>query len=82
MIDACQNRWAQEIEREYLRCLGVCETVIEHYYSFRAGYNIKADCAGGKAGTQKTSGETGTLMTNGIVSKIISNWLVRGEGLC
>jgi hypothetical protein len=80
MFDACQNRFTQEIEKQFLRRLGVSETMLDHYYSFRAGYYVKASSASGHAGTQKTSGEPGTFFNNGVVSKTISNWLLRGVG--
>lgn len=80
MFDAHQNSFTQQIEREYLERLGLSQEMISHYYSFRTGYLIKANCASGVAGSQKTSGKPGTLLNNGIVSKVISNWLLRGEG--
>jgi hypothetical protein len=52
MFDACQNRFTQELEKHYLRKLGLADEVIEHYYSFRAGYLIVSNVASGKAGTQ------------------------------
>lgn len=80
MFDACQNAFTQEIEKCYLRRLGISEGFIDLYYSFRVKYMILASCASGRADTQKTSGEPGTLFNNGVVSKCISNWLLRGEG--
>lgn len=80
MFDACQNHFTQEIERCYLRRLGICEEFISLYYSFRVGYLILASCSSGRAGTQKTSGEPGKLFNNGVISRCISNWLLRGVG--
>lgn len=80
MFDAHQNSFTQEIERQYFERLGLSQEMISNYYSFRTGYLIKANCASGVAGSQKTSGEPGTLLNNGIVSKVISNWLLRGDG--
>lgn len=80
MFDASQNGFTQEIEKTYYRRLGVNEELLEHYYSFRSNYTILTREAVGVAGFQKTSGEPGTLINNGIVSKIISNYVLRGQG--
>lgn len=80
MFDACQNRFTQQLERTYLARLGLSEEVIDHYYSFRAGYFLSASCVSGRAGTQQTSGEPGTLYNNGVVARLISNWILRGQG--
>lgn len=79
-FDANQNRFTQEIEKEYWRRYGVSEEFLAHYYSFRTNYKIISTAAMGFAGTQKTSGEPGTLVNNGVVSKVVSNAIVRGDG--
>lgn len=79
-FDANQNEFTQEIERKYWERVGVSEEFLEHYYSFRKNYKVISTVAMGFAGTQKTSGEPGTLVNNGIVSKIASNYIVRGDG--
>ncbi|CAH0562778.1 unnamed protein product [Brassicogethes aeneus] len=79
-FDANQNAFTQLIEKMYWGALGVPEDFLEHYYSFRKNYIIISSVAIGFAGTQKTSGEPETLPNNGVVSKIASNFIVRGEG--
>lgn len=81
-FDANQNRFTQEIEKTYWLRMGVSQEFLDHYYSFRSKYKVISTVALGFAGTQKTSGEPGTLVNNGIVSKITSNFIVRGEGPC
>lgn len=72
-FDANQNRFTQELERQFLGRLGLSETFIDFYYSCRNNYTIVGSAVRGKAASQKTSGEPGTLVNNGIVSKCISN---------
>lgn len=79
-FDANQNAFTQYIEKIYWQAYGVPEEFLEHYYSFRKNYKVISSIAVGFAGTQKTSGEPGTLVNNGLVSKIVSNFIVRGEG--
>lgn len=49
MFDACQNKFTQQLERTYLRKLGLSEEIIDHYYSFRAGYFLSASLVSGRA---------------------------------
>nr|UNY47210.1 MAG: hypothetical protein 2 [Benyviridae sp.] len=79
-FDANQNDFTIALEMEYWRRLGICPIFLEFYYSWRKDYKINAGVAYGKASRQKTSGEPGTLVNNGIVSKLVSNYLVRGDG--
>lgn len=79
-FDANQNQFTQELEKAYWRRYGVCETFLDHYYSFRRHYKVVSAVALGRAGTQKTSGEPGTLVNNGVVSKTISHFLIDGDG--
>nr|QWC36506.1 polyprotein [Bemisia tabaci beny-like virus 6] len=80
MFDAQQNEFTQEIEKQFWLKLGVAENFLDMYYSFRKKYVMQAKGVRGRAGYQKTSGEPGTLVNNGIVSKVLSNFIIRGEG--
>nr|UUG74030.1 MAG: hypothetical protein [Hubei Beny-like virus 1] len=80
MFDAQQNEFTQEIEKQFWLRLGVAENFLDMYYSFRKRYVMQATNVRGRAGCQKTSGEPGTLVNNGIVSKVLSNFIIRGEG--
>lgn len=79
-FDSNQNTFTQLIKSMYWKRFGICETFLEHYYSFRKNYKVISTVALGYAGTQKTSGEPCTLGNNGIVSKIISFGIIDGQG--
>ncbi|KAF5297209.1 hypothetical protein FQR65_LT19738 [Abscondita terminalis] len=79
-FDANQNAFTQLLERMYWQAYGVPEEFLDHYYSFRTNYKVISSVAIGLAGTQKTSGEPGTLVNNGVISKLISNYVIDGEG--
>nr|QPL17790.1 replicase [Pistacia ribo-like virus] len=79
-FDANQNLFTQAIEKHLLRKIGISEVFIDLYYSFRIGYTIRSNYGSGTAGTQKTSGEPGTLLNNGNVAKVVSNWVMTGDG--
>lgn len=80
MYDAQQDQFTQEIERQFLKNLGVSEEFIELYYSFRHDYKIIGGGLAGRCGREKTSGEPGTLLFNSIVAAVITNAVFRGEG--
>lgn len=80
MFDSCQNQFTQEIEKAYFRRLGVNEEFINYYFRFRSNSPIVARTFYSKLGYEKASGEPGTLFNNGIVSKVCSNYIMRGKG--
>lgn len=80
MFDSQQNEFTQMLEYLYYKELGVDETLLEHYYSFRKNYVIQGQGVRGVAASEKTSGEPDTLGKNGVVAKVQSNAVIRGEG--
>ncbi|UHR49697.1 MAG: RNA-dependent RNA polymerase [Guiyang benyvirus 2] len=79
-FDANQNAFTQLIEMIYWRNYDLPQEFLDCYYSFRKDYKVISSVAIGFAGTQKTSGEPGTLKNNEAVSKVISNYVIRGDG--
>lgn len=79
-FDANQNAFTQLIENLYWRSYDVPQDFLDAYYSFRKNYKVISSVAIGFAGTQKTSGEPGTLKNNEAVTKVTSNYTVRGDG--
>lgn len=80
MFDSQQDRFTQEIEKQFMRRLMFSDEFIEHYYSFRSGYTIIGGPVKGSCRNEKTSGEPMTLFMNTVISAVLSNYFLRGEG--
>jgi len=80
MYDAQQDEFTQMLEKTFLRCFGITEDFITHYYYFRSRYPISAGAIHGYAGTEKTSGEPGTLFFNSIINALLLDYILDGEG--
>lgn len=79
-FDKNQNRFSQRIEYYIWLKMGFNSDMLDHYYSLRLNYAIRADVARAKVEAAKTSGEPLTLANNTIVAAAISNYLLRGIG--
>lgn len=79
-FDSMQNEFTQNIEYQYLIKLGVNVDFLNIYFQFRSNSPIVGKFFKSTLGYEKASGEPGTLLNNGIVSKVISNYIIRGDG--
>jgi len=80
MFDSFQNKWTQYIEYYYWKKLGVNESFLAWYYSYRSGTKMIGMTFSLIGGEEKHSGEPNTLGNNGVVMKTLANHIIRGNG--
>lgn len=79
-FDSLQNEFTQNIEYQYLLKLGLNKEFLDNYYQYRKNMPVHGKYFTTRLDHEKTSGEPGTLFNNGVVSKVCSNYMVRGKG--
>lgn len=80
MFDSQQNEFTQYVERYYWEKLGINPDFLEHYYRFRREYRMQGKVVRGKCTFEKSSGEPGTKENNGLVAKVLSDYVIVGDG--